>query len=246
VAPPKLGRRGAAVARAKTLDELDGRADERSELRRRGIVRQQDLRRMGVPTTIPPVHDDWLVDDRLWAHLHEELPRLVSAWHAERPLEAGPPVEVVRQALHLPDRSLVHALVSPPLTIQTGRVVRAGQTALPAPIAKALEDIRAELTKNPFAAPATERLAQLGLGPRELGAAVRAGALVRIADGVVLLPGSIRQAVAIFGALPQPFTVSQARQALGTTRRVAVPLLELLDRKGVTLRLPDDRRRIRR
>ena len=202
---------------------------------------------MGVTSTINPVHDDWLVDDRLWAHLREKLPQLVSDWHKERPLEAGPPVEVVRQVLCLPDRSLVHALVSPPLTIQAGRVVRVGQqAALPAPISRALEKIRAELKANPFAAPATERLTQLGLGPRELGAAVRAGALVRIADGVVLLPGSIQDAATMLGALPQPFTVSQARQALGTTRRVTVPLLEILDRKGLTLRLPDDRRRIRR
>jgi selenocysteine-specific elongation factor len=125
--------------------------------------------------------------------------------------------------------------------------VRVGQqAALPAPIVRALEKVRAELTANRFAAPATERLTQLGLGPRELGAAVRAGALVRIADGVVLLPGSIQDAATMLGALPQPFTVSQARQALGTTRRVTVPLLEILDRKGLTLRLPDDRRRMRR
>ena len=247
VAPPALARRGAAAARAKILDELDGQADERSELRRRGIVRQRDLRRMGVTTTINPVQDDWLVDDRLWAHMREKLPRLVSDWHKERPLEAGPPVDVVRQVLCLPDRSLVHALVSPPLTIQTGRVVQVGQqAALPAPIVRALEKIRAELTANPFAAPAAERLTQLGLGPRELGAAVRAGALVRIADGVVLLPGCIQDAATKLGAIPQPFTVSQARQALGTTRRVTVPLLEILDRNGLTLRLPDDRRRIRR
>ncbi len=102
-----------------------------------------------------------------------------------------------------------------------------------------------ELAANPFAAPATEHLAELGLGPRELGAAVRAGALVRIAEGVVLLPSSLKDAVATLGTLPQPFTVSQARQALDTTRRVAVPLLELLDKQGFTLRLPDDRRRIR-
>ncbi|WP_216592346.1 SelB domain-containing protein, partial [Verrucosispora sioxanthis] len=40
----------------------------------------------------------------------------------------------------------------------------------------------------------------------------------------------------------QPFTLSAARQALDTTRRVAVPLLELLDRRGLTRRLPDDAR----
>jgi selenocysteine-specific elongation factor len=37
-------------------------------------------------------------------------------------------------------------------------------------------------------------------------------------------------------------SVEVAATSLGTTRRVAGPLLELLDRKGVTKRLPDDRR----
>jgi hypothetical protein len=32
---------------------------------------------------------------------------------------------------------------------------------------------------------------------------------------------------------------------LGTTRRVAIPLLEYLDRARITERLPDDRRRLR-
>jgi selenocysteine-specific elongation factor len=46
----------------------------------------------------------------------------------------------------------------------------------------------------------------------------------------------------VLATLPQPFTLSAARQALSTTRRVAVPLLQLLDSRGVTWRLPDDRR----
>jgi selenocysteine-specific elongation factor len=45
--------------------------------------------------------------------------------------------------------------------------------------------------------------------------------------------------------LPQPFTLSAARQVLGTTRRVAVPLLEHLDRIGVTERVDGDLRRMR-
>lgn len=246
VLPPALNRRGAAATRATVLDELDGRADERSELRRRGIIRQADLRRMGVPVTIAPVHDDWLVDEQLLVRLKEKLPGLVAAYRRDRPLEPGPPVDVIRRALRLPDRSLVHALISPPLIIHNGRIGEAGQqAALPAPVLRAVEKVRADLAANPFAAPAAEHLAALGLGPRELGAAVRAGALVRIAEGVVLLPTSIKAAVARLSTLPQPFTMSQARQALDTTRRVAVPLLELLDRQGFTLRLPDDRRRIR-
>ncbi|HEV2888074.1 MAG TPA: SelB C-terminal domain-containing protein [Jatrophihabitans sp.] len=46
-------------------------------------------------------------------------------------------------------------------------------------------------------------------------------------------------------ALPQPFTASQARQALRTTRRVALPLLERLDAAGLTVRLDDSRRAVR-
>jgi len=247
VAPPALGRRGAAAARAVVLDGLDGRPDEGSELRRRGVVRRADLLRMGVPVTATPVHDDWLVDERLLARLGTRLRELVAGWRRDRPLEPGPPVDAVRRALRLPDRSLVHALVAPPLAVESGRVVVAGRREeLPAAVANAVAAVRAELAVRPFAAPSAERLAALGLGPKELGAAVRAGALVRIGEGVVLVPDSLTAAARVLATLPEPFTLSEARQALDTTRRVAVPLLELLDRTGVTQRLPDDRRKVRR
>ena len=45
-------------------------------------------------------------------------------------------------------------------------------------------------------------------------------------------------------ALGPEFTLSAARQALGTTRRVAVPLLELLARTGRTARTPDGGHRL--
>jgi selenocysteine-specific elongation factor len=111
-------------------------------------------------------------------------------------------------------------------------------------VARAVEGVRADLAGRPFHAPEAGRLAELGLGPRELAAAVRAGALLRVADGIVLLPDALEEAAAVLAGVPQPFTLSEARRALGTTRRVAVPLLELLDRRGATRRLPDDRRTV--
>ncbi len=60
----------------------------------------------------------------------------------------------------------------------------------------------------------------------------------------MLAPGADEQAGQILAGLPQPFTAAEARQALQTTRRVAIPLLEFLDRAGITQRLPDDRRRL--
>jgi selenocysteine-specific elongation factor len=102
-----------------------------------------------------------------------------------------------------------------------------------------------DLAGEPFAAPDAERLRGLGLDARALAAAARAGLLLRVADMVVLAPGADKEAARVLGQLPQPFTTSQARQALGTSRRVAIPLLEYLDRAGVTERLPGDLRRVR-
>jgi selenocysteine-specific elongation factor len=117
--------------------------------------------------------------------------------------------------------------------------------ALPPEVQRAVDGIRARLAEDPFAAPEAPELAAAGLGARELAAAVRSGQLVRIADGVYLAPGIADVARARLATVAQPFTLSQARQAWGTSRRVAVPLAEWLDAQGVTVRLPDSTRRLR-
>ncbi|MFI2665919.1 selenocysteine-specific translation elongation factor [Micromonospora carbonacea] len=244
VAPPPLARRGSAAARARVLADLDGRPDLAGELRRRALVRAGELTRMGVPVTAAPVAGDWLADPEHWAALAARLTAETTRYAAAHPLEAGVPVDVLRHRLGLPDRALVEALVRPPLRVAAGRVTASAGDALPEPVARAVARVRAEYADRPFRAPEAHRLAEWGLGPRELGAAVRAGALLRLADSVVLLPGAVDAAARVLAGLPQPFTLSAARQALDTTRRVAVPLLELLDRRGVTRRLPDDARSV--
>ncbi|MGW5582220.1 selenocysteine-specific translation elongation factor [Micromonospora chokoriensis] len=242
VAPPPLARRGAAAARAQVLTELDGRPDLAGELRRRRLVRAGALTRMGVPVHTAPVAGDWLADPVHWQRLGEQVTEEVARYARDHPLEPGMPVDALRQRLALPERALVEALVRPPLRIHAGRVGTASVDALPEPVARAVRRVRAEYGDRPFRAPEADRLVDLGLGPREIGTAVRAGALLRLTDNVVLLPDALDGAVRVLAGLPQPFTLSAARQALDTTRRVAVPLLELLDRRGATRRLPDDAR----
>ena len=70
-----------------------------------------------------------------------------------------------------------------------------------------------------------------------LAAAAAGGRLLRLNADVVLLPAAAEEAVRRLGALPQPFTASQARQCLQTSRRVTIPLLEYLDGKGRTHRV---------
>ena len=147
----------------------------------------------------------------------------------------------------VPDGVLAGALVRPPLAVRAGRVVDTRQAPdLPGPVAAAVRALAEELVADPFAAPPADRLAALGLGRRELAAAERAGAVLRVSEGVVLLPDAVDRAAAVLATLPQPFTTSAARQALGTSRRVAIPLLELLDRRRLTRRLTDDRRVVQR
>lgn len=76
-------------------------------------------------------------------------------------------------------------------------------------------------------------------------AAAAAGTILRLPGNVVLLPDAPGIAVGRLRDLPQPFTMSSARQALDTTRRVAVPLLEYLDTTRATERVDGTLRRVR-
>jgi selenocysteine-specific elongation factor len=117
--------------------------------------------------------------------------------------------------------------------------------ALPPAVARAVQAVLDDLAKDPFAAPDAGRLRELGLDAKAIAAAARGGLLLRVADLIVLAPGADKEAARVLGQLPQPFTTSQARQALHTSRRVVIPLLEYLDRARVTERLPGDLRRLR-
>jgi selenocysteine-specific elongation factor len=134
--------------------------------------------------------------------------------------------------------------VRAPVVIDGG-YLRTSAGPLPQKVTRAIGAILDDLAKDPFAAPDAERLRGLGLDGKALAAAARGGLLLRISDQIVLAPGTDAGAAKILGELPQPFTASQARQALGTSRRVAIPLLEYLDRARITERLPGDKRRVR-
>ena len=241
VVPPGLSRRGAAGARAVVLSKMDGVPDLAAEVARRRLIRSADLAAMGVPLTGPPTAAEWYAAPDHWADLTERAAAEVGAYLHEHPLEPGMPVDALRHRLDLPDRALVEALIRAPLTVHAGRIT-SGRTGAPDELIAAVD--RAFDGLGPYTAPEAYSLAAHGLGARQLAAAVRVGLLVQLAPQVVLKADAPRSAAGRLSELPQPFTLSEARQALHTTRRVAVPLLELLDKTGVTQRQPDDRRTV--
>jgi selenocysteine-specific elongation factor len=249
VAPPALTRRGGARAAGNELGSWPAVPAAADLLRRHGLLRAGTLRAMGVADLPAPVTGDWLAEPGYWASLAERLVEVVAAHATREPLAPGMPIEAARAALGIPSRGLVEALVAPPLTVAAG-LLRAGpghrEPVLPEPVLAAVRVLCRDLAEAPFRAPDAARLRELGLAAKAVAAAGRAGLLLRVSDQIVLAPGADVQAAALLAGLPQPFTTTQARQALGTTRRVAIPLLEYLDRAGVTRRLPDDRRQLSR
>ena len=249
-APPAFGRRGAAAAAARELAAWPAVPAAADLLRRHGLLRATGLRAMGLAELPAPVGGDWLADPEHWATLARQLQDSVADHARQEPLAPGLPLEAARAGLGLPARQLVERLAAPPLAVRSGYLVLerdggAGQgPALPDRVLAAVRLIRDDLAGQPFAAPEAARLRELGLDTRALAAAARAGMLLRVADQVVLAPGADQEAARILAGLPGPFTAAEARQALHTTRRVAIPLLEYLDRRGLTRRLPDDRRTV--
>ncbi|WP_067465245.1 SelB domain-containing protein [Actinomadura macra] len=237
VRPPTLVRRGAGAARARELASWPDRPGGAVVLRRHGLLRRSELELMGCapPKDAVALDGDWYADPAYWRSLHGRLAEEVARHAADRPLAPGVSLETARLRLGLPTRRLTAALVRPPLRLWAGRV-HGPAPAISAGIAAAVDRLRADLARAPFEAPCAERLAELGLTGGALAAAERAGAVLRLADGVVLLPGADREALRILSELPQPFTPGQAGDALATSRRVAVALLRHLDGLGFTER----------
>ncbi|BBY18771.1 selenocysteine-specific translation elongation factor [Mycolicibacterium litorale] len=233
VRPPPLRRRGAARERAEELATGATRPPV--------CARAADLRAMGLPARGQRV-GDWVVDPTWWAERRAQAVAAARRWATDHDVAAGMPLEALRREIGLPTAELVAPLLAgTPLEVADGRVRPPGLT-LPPRVDEAVRTVERSLAAEPFHAPDAEMLAELKLGPPELAAAVRAGRLIRIADGVVLGPDALQRAAETLRVLPQPFTVAEAKRALATTRRVAVPLLEQLDARRITRRGGDGTR----
>ncbi|MFZ0129391.1 MAG: selenocysteine-specific translation elongation factor [Candidatus Dormiibacterota bacterium] len=250
--PPPLHRRGAARARAAALRGDRGTPEVAVELARRGAASRALLQQIGVPVGDPLPHGvvaagSWLVTTARWEEWQRNLRAVIERQPAAI-LDAGATHADLVRALRLDDPTLLSALVRacPELVDAGGRVRKRGSApSLRPDIEQAISRLVAGLNAEPFAAPEQPGLVALGLGHRELGAAAAARSILLLPGDIALLPSAPMLAAARLRGLAQPFTLSEARQALGTTRRVAVPLLEHLDRIGATERVDGERRRVR-
>ncbi len=246
--PLPLRRRGAAAARAVQLAEVGGVPTVDDHLRWRGSVRVADLTAWGVqgePSANTVRVGEWLIEPRQWEKQGAALTAAVRTRVAASPNDPFLAVEAATAATGMPDPALVGPLARAQRLTFTGRGVGLpGRAASLGTAEQAVREVESALQQRPFAAPERAELDRLRLGNRELATAAALGRVLRLRPDIVVLPDAPARAMRVLSALEQPFTTSQARQALDSTRRVVIPLLEHLDGRGWTERLDTDHRRV--
>lgn len=188
----------------------------------RGWVDVAELERL-TGVRLAPVVGHWVVDPDA----------LTSAQNALRSWVAAADRQGVDLAL-LDERERAMAAIDPSLDVAAGRVRIAG-----AHDAIVSHPYLVLLAEAPFAPPTPD---EAGVDQSVLRELTQRGLIVREGD-LAFAPAAVDGAAARVAVLlaksPQGVTVSQVRQALGTSRRYALALLALLDRAGRTRRRGD-------
>jgi selenocysteine-specific elongation factor len=198
----------------------------------------------------------WVADPGAVDRAGAELARALAGHHAAHPLRPGlevaearalvlralgsVPVEAGPGGPALADALLDH-LASRGLVVREGPWVRL-PTHRPSTAGREDADRLVAAVRAGGATPPSVR-ELLGAGfPRELIRAVCAeGRLVQVSPDLVVAPELLERAERILRDLARPpgVTVSAFREALGTSRKYALPLLEYFDARGLTRRQGD-------
>jgi selenocysteine-specific elongation factor len=194
---------------------------------------------------------DFVADASWWNNLILLAAGLIQGAHREHPEKLGLPLNELRQALepHRLAPGLFEALLADlgrQGFVQVGTAIRAAthRPALPPRLQAVGAKLRAGLAAKPFEVPPRNELTPDSTATQALRFLLETGEAVELGDDLVMLAENFaRAAEAIKKHIRErgPATVSDLRQMLGTNRRVIVPLLERLDREGVTLRQGDKR-----
>lgn len=244
--PPALTRRGDARRRAEALADAPATLDVATEVARRGWTTVAHLAGLGASEDdLTGAIGGVLVDPARWASWAAHLREIAERASASDPLQGRVSAATVAAELGLPRLELVA-----PLAHAAGLVIMDGWVHLPGVRADlgdaeaGMAAIEARLAEHPFAAPERDDLLAAGIGPKHVAAAVRLGRVLDLGEQVLVAPSAPAHAMRALAALPQPFTTSQARLALDSTRRVVIPLLTELDRRGWTRRVDHAHREV--
>jgi selenocysteine-specific elongation factor len=246
------------VARLKARDEADRGALAWRLVADRGAIRATEILVQSGSDAEEAIRrgavrlEGWLASPELVERVGGRLGDHLARFHQDHPLRPGVEVGEARSVLaeaspRFSDPGLADALIAH--LMGSGTVVREGTTvrlAMHRASTAGREDadrlVEAITTAEPTP-PSVKDLIARGFGPELIQAACADGRLIRISPDVVVSPAFLARAEAIVreSASPQGITVSQFREALSTSRKYALPILEYFDARGFTRRQGDYR-----
>jgi selenocysteine-specific elongation factor len=186
-----------------------------------------------------------------WAALRERAMAAVDAAHRAFPDRVGLPLSELRLVVQdsLPFAEAIELLLASLLKegfVQVGTLIKRSthRPELPPQLQACGARLRSALSLKPLEPPSRNELAKDPLAHQALRFLIETGEVVELGSETVILREAFTSATELVKAFLQTHrsaTVSELRQAVGTSRRIMVPLLERLDRGGVTVRQGDQR-----
>ena len=188
-------------------------------------------------------------DCEFWRELRAQAISLIDAVHKQSPERAGVDLGELRSTLRIQDTEVFESLMADLCErdfLRKGSIIARNShlPTLPVHFQPAEQRIREALTGQPFDPPSRKTIESDPQARQVVRFLIENGDVTELALDVLLLHESferMKSQVTEFVSKNGPATVSQLRQALGSSRRVMVPLLERLDRDGVTRREGDKR-----
>lgn len=220
-------------------------------VRERGALRAIDVPRLaGAPADPAMVTGPWAIDPGLRSAVQHAVTTALADFHVREPLAAGAPIETVRAVVAAKlrgagasaDPSLVDTSID--IAVSSGAAERTATTVRLAGHRVSLDEhdadvqrLLAEIGGARAAKPATiGELERSGISRDVIEAAATAGLAVRVSKDLVFTPEFLETAETIVRSALDGITVSAFREALATSRKFALPLLEHFDRTGVSRR----------
>jgi selenocysteine-specific elongation factor len=185
-----------------------------------------------------------------WQTLREEVIRAIDRAHEKNSERAGVELAELRAQMRDQAPELFEAVIvdlSAKDFVRFGSTIarRSHQAGLPAALRATAVHIRKLISAKPFDPPSRKEIERDAEAKNVVRFFIEQGELIEVGSDTLLSAkafAAMKETIVSFISAHGPATVSQLRQTLGTSRRIVVPLLELLDRTGLTQRCGDERK----
>ncbi len=188
-------------------------------------------------------------DGEFWQKLRSQAIASIDDAHKQNPERTGLDLNELRTSLRDQPEDVLEALIA---ELCAAGFVRKGSAiartthlpVLPAELQPVERKIHEALSQKPFDPPPRREIEMDRDAEHVLRFLIESGGVIEVNSDAVLLREDfdrMKSQITEFISKNGPATVSELRQALGSSRRIMVPLLERLDRDGVTRRVGDKR-----